>query len=223
MPKPRHPVLAHTRFQAVADRYRGLDLEETFTRIHATNLWGAADSRSGLGSELDATQHLRAAVPALLATLGATSLLDVPCGEFGWLNQADLEGIAYTGADIVEALVARNTARYAGPRRRFLHLDITRDALPVADVVLCRDCLVHLSYANIALAFEQIRLSGSRYLLTTTFPQQDENEEIQDGDWRALNLQRAPFNFGPPLAQIVEGCTEGGGTYSDKTLALWRI
>lgn len=219
--REREPALAHQRFQAQADTYRGLSLDEIFARIHESNLWGAEHTRSGLGSELDSTRHLRTAIPELLHALGATTLLDIPCGDFGWLRHADLDGIDYTGADIVPSLVWLNNARYASDRRRFVRLDITNDPLPAADVVLCRDCMVHLSFANIARAVERIRASGSRYLLATTFPEHAGNEDIQDGDWRVLNMELPPFNFGPPLARIVERCTEGGGTYSDKTLGLW--
>jgi len=38
-----------------------------------------------------------------------------------------------------------------------------------------------------------------------------------------LNLEPAPFCLGKPLAVLVEGCTEGDGTYADKLLALWRV
>lgn len=144
----RQPALAHERFQAEAETFRGLSLEEAFTRIHATNLWGAAESRSGLGSEHEATSVLRAALPELLRAVGATSLLDVPCGDFAWLGHVDLGPVEYVGADIVAVIVDRNAARYASPKRRFVRLDLTRDPLPPADVVLCRDCLVHLSFAQ---------------------------------------------------------------------------
>jgi hypothetical protein len=38
-----------------------------------------------------------------------------------------------------------------------------------------------------------------------------------------LNLQYAPFLFPAPLAVINESCTEAGGDYADKSLALWRV
>ena len=37
--------------------FADLDLAQRFRRIHDTNLWGAAASASGLGSEMDATGH----------------------------------------------------------------------------------------------------------------------------------------------------------------------
>jgi hypothetical protein len=83
----RPPVLAHQRFVDAKPTFAGLDLAQRFARIHDTNLWGAAASFSGLGSELDATSVLRAELPRLLARLGATSLLDAPCGDAGWISQ----------------------------------------------------------------------------------------------------------------------------------------
>jgi hypothetical protein len=204
----RPPALAHLRFQEESERFRDLDLERTFATIFETNLWGADESRSGLGSVLDATAILRTEIPALLRNLNATSLLDIPCGDFAWMSHVDLSGIDYTGADIVPEVVARNQAAYG---HRFLRLDLTADPLPLADVVFCRDCLVHLSFENIFRAFSNLKRSGSMYLLTTTFPQHDANHDIPNGDWRLLNLERAPFNLPAPLTAIEEGCPENDG------------
>ena len=61
--RKRTPALAHINFRAAAEQFRGLGLEDSFARIYATNLWGADESRSGLGSGADATRTLRAALP----------------------------------------------------------------------------------------------------------------------------------------------------------------
>lgn len=222
MTKARQPVTAHQRFEERRGEFAGLPLDQRFSRIHETNLWGSQESVSGLGSALDETATLRQEIPALLRRLGATSLLDIPCGDFGWLSHAELD-LDYTGADIVQEIVGRNRSIHTGPRRSFLRLDLTRDPLPRTDVVLCRDCLVHLSFVNILSAFRNLRRSGSIWLLTTTFLESEENADIEDGDWRMLNLERAPFHLPPPEAVIVEGCTESGGSYADKALGLWPI
>ena len=52
------------------ESFAGLNLAQRFRRIHDTNLWGAAASTSGLGSEMDATAVLRAELPRLLEKLG---------------------------------------------------------------------------------------------------------------------------------------------------------
>jgi hypothetical protein len=223
--RERPPALAHIRFREQESQLRGLPLRELFTHIYRTNLWGGGESVSGVGSAVAETERLRREIAALLAMLGVTSLLDIPCGDFGWLNRADLGAVQYVGADIVEELVARNTRVHARPGsdRRFVRLDLTRDPLPSVDLVLCRDCLVHLSYDNIARAFANLKSSGSRYVLTTTFLAQEDNRDVADGDWRPLNLMLPPFGLLQPLALIIEGCTEEGGAYADKALGLWEV
>jgi hypothetical protein len=221
--RPRPPLPAQRAFEARRVEFVDLPLEERFARIFTTNLW-ASDSRSGLGSELTATAVVREQLPRLLGALGAGSLLDLPCGDFSWLSTVPL-ALDYVGGDIVGEIVASNEQRYGGPgtRRRFMRLDLTADPLPQVDVVLCRDCLVHLSFGHISQAFDNLRRSGSTWLLTTTFLEHHENADIESGDWRMLNLTRPPFNLPVPEAVLVEECLEGGGAYADKALGLWRI
>jgi hypothetical protein len=220
----RPSVLAHERFVADRANFAGLDLAARFERIEKTNLWGAASSVSGLGSEDMATAAIREGLPALLQRLGARSLLDAPCGDAGWIGRIKLD-LDYTGIDIVPSLIAANNQRVARGELtgRFRVADITRDALPQADMILCRDCLVHLSFDNIACAVANFRASGARFLLVTTFPEWDGNRDCEDGDWRALNMEKAPFNWPAPRALINERCEEGGGGWRDKSLGLWQL
>ncbi|MDE5460396.1 class I SAM-dependent methyltransferase [Bradyrhizobium sp. CSS354] len=220
----RPPVLAHERFAADRDNFAGLDLAARFERIEQTNLWGAASSVSGLGSEDPATAAIREALPALLQRLGAHSLLDAPCGDAGWIGRIKLD-LDYTGIDIVPSLIAANSERAARGELvgRFRVADITRDALPKADVILCRDCLVHLSFDNISRAMANFRASGAHFLLVTTFPEWDGNRDCEDGDWRALNMEKAPFDWPAPHALINERCEEGNGGWRDKSLGLWAM
>ncbi len=220
----RPPVLAHDRFVADRDHFTGLDLAARFERIERTNLWGAAGSVSGLGSEDMATAAIRGALPPLLQRLGARSLLDAPCGDAGWIGRLRLD-IDYTGVDIVPSLIAANTRRVADGELagRFLVADITRDQLPRADLILCRDCLVHLSFQNIACAMARFRESGAQFLLVTTFPEFEDNRDCEDGDWRALNMTGAPFGWPAPRELIDERCEEGDGGWRDKSLGLWRL
>jgi hypothetical protein len=222
MSEDRPQIIAQKRFLEHEDELKPLDLKSRFEYIFDTNLWGDDHSRSGVGSTLAETETLRREIPLLLKEVGARTLLDIPCGDFGWLSLTDL-GVEYVGADIVEALVEQNTSRYASETRRFVRLDLTTDPLPPADVVLCRDCLVHLSYANIRRALDNVKRSGAKYLLVTSFPEAASNRDIEDGDWRLLNFQLAPFCFPAPVRTIVENCIEADGAYRDKSLCLWPV
>jgi hypothetical protein len=220
----RPPVLAHQRFVADKKSFSGLDLAQRFQRIHDTNLWGAAASTSGLGSELDATAVLRTELPFLLQKLGVASLLDAPCGDASWINAADLH-VRLIGVDMVPCLIENLQVRVAaGKIKGEYHLaDITRDPLPRCDAILCRDCLVHLSFANIERAVANFRASGAKWLITTNFPEWQINVDCEDGDWRALNFERAPFGWGPPVELLNEHCLEAGGGWRDKSLGVWRL
>ena len=124
--------------------------------------------------------------------------------------------------DLIEAL--RSACRARRNLRATIISPISRhDPLPRCDGVLCRDCLVHFSFANIARAVENFRRSGARYLITTTFPDWQVNRDCEDGDWRALNFERAPFSWGAPVELINENCTEAGGGWRDKSLGVWRL
>lgn len=206
-----------------ARRFRRMTTEEVFTHIFRRNYWGGTSSISGTGSDSLQASVLLRAVPQLLQDLGVRVLLDIPCGDFHWMREVNLPGISYIGADIVTDLVARNRASYGGDRREFIRLDVIRDALPTADLVLCRDCLVHLSIADIRRALRNVCASGSRYLLTTTFVDRPDNPDIATGQWRPINLQAPPFGLPAPLRLINEECAEEDGAYPDKSLGLWEI
>ncbi len=219
----RPKTVAERRFAEQAEALESLDLGQRFERMYETNLWSGAESRSGVGSSLEATAVLRAELPILLRRLSVRRLLDVPCGDFHWMKEVDLSGIEYIGGDIVPAAIDANRAQHERPGRRFTVVDLTAGPLPPADAIFCRDCLVHFSFENIGRAFRAMRESGATWLLTTTFTARAENRDIVDGDWRPLNLEREPFLLPAPSHLIVEQCTEEDGAYADKSIGVWRI
>ena len=199
-------------------------ISDVFNRVYATNYWGNAESRSGNGSDLKQTQIIRDEIPKLIRELGIRIMLDIPCGDFFWMQECDLGVESFIGADIVPSLIRELNARHRNAHRRFEVLDLTEDALPKVDLVLCRDMLVHLSSSDIRRAVVNLKRSGSSYLLATTFTDRDHNLDIAtSGDWRPLNLQIAPISFPKPLRLINEGCTEYHNQFMDKSLGLWRL
>ena len=196
---------------------------QIFTEIYQNNLWRGTDSVSGTGSDIQQTRIIIEELPILFKDFDIHTMLDIPCGDFNWMKTVDLTGINYVGADIVKELVEKNLAKYGDDGTQFFQLDLIKSALPKVDLIFCRDCLVHLSNNDIFGALENMCKSESTYVLTTVFPERLNNDDIETGEWRVLNLEHAPFFLPAPLKVINEGCLEYEGTFPDKSLGLWLI
>ena len=197
-------------------------MEETFVPAYGKDgEWAGYDSGSGQGSSLEATHSLRKALPDLLGHYHIKTLLDIPCGDFFWMSKVGLEGVEYIGADVLSSLVVHNGRAFPG--RDFRRMDVTVSQLPTVDLVLCRDCLGHLSFADCHRALGNIKASGSKWLLTTTFWNHP-NVDIATGpDWRPRSLTLPPFSLPPPLLVIDELCKEAYPEFADKSMALWEL
>ena len=202
-------------------------VEHVFTHIYTHNLWEDAESVSGAGSNLAQTRVLREKLPELLRDLRVDTMLDIPCGDYHWMSQVRPEVAHYLGVDIVAPLIQKNHAHYRRPDPgrtiAFTQLNLLTQPLPRVDLILCRDCLVHFSTADVWQALRQFEQSGSTYLLTTSHPARTNDKDIRTGEWRPLNLEAAPFCLPAPLMRIVEGSTDHNGRHGDKSLALWRL
>ena len=208
-------------FEREAAAGRRYSTEEAFRQILQTNHWGAAN-RSGAGASIDQAATVLSHLASVIDQFRVRTLLDVPCGDFAWMRYLTAD-VDYTGGDVLPELVRANQEQWGGPRRRFVTLDLLKDPLPEADLLLCRDCLVHLSLDSARAALANIRQSQCKWMLTTTFPECAANEDIVTGDWRPLNLQLAPFHLPAPRLLLNEACTEGGALFADKSLGLWRV
>ena len=223
MSRSRPPVLAHLEYQRHSAKLRELGLQERFEYIYRENMWGSPESVSGIGSTLFVTAALRRELSELCEQFQVRTMIDAPCGDFAWMSVAALPVESYLGIDIVESLIAKNQKLYGRQGITFQVGDLTNTDLPQGDLLLCRDCLVHLSFDNIRRVLSNFIANNSKYLLTTTFPENDLNVDIENGDWRMLNLQRPPFLFPSPTILINEECDEVDGAYRDKSLGLWKL
>jgi hypothetical protein len=219
--KRNFPAAATKVFNIYASlKYQNKDARQVFQSIYNNNSWEGVDSVSGAGSDLKQTEEISRYLPQVISEYNIQSMLDIPCGDHFWMNKLNLD-IKYIGADIVSALIDKNKTQYKEDNKSFICLDIIKDTLPDIDLVFCRDCFIHFSYDDIFSAIDNIKKSGAKYLMTTTFPEK-ENRDIATGGWRMLNLEAAPFNLPKPLVCINEKCDEGEA-YKTKSMALWEI
>ena len=187
-----------------------------FRRIHDGNLWGDAESVSGPGSSLAATAAVRRELPALMARHGCRSLLDAPCGDCRWISELFPCFEHYHGVDIVPELVAAHQARWGNECVAFSCLDLASDPLPKADLILCRDCFIHLPTRQIRAVLANFKASGATFLLLTSDHGAAAYEDIPLGSFRPIDFEEPPFSFPHPLDEIAEGS-------AGRTLCLWRL
>jgi hypothetical protein len=210
------PILVWLRSQMVRNLSGGPS--EVFTEIHRRNIWGYQETVSGAGSTLHYTRGLRDSLPTLIGELEIETLLDLPCGDFHWMSEVKLPITHYIGGDIVPQLVENTRNRYGQPTREFRTIDLCEDALPQADLLLCRDCFIHLSEEMIFRAISNILRSDIKYLLITTHPE-TRNRSIRLGDWFPINLCAAPYNFPAPIKTIEDWVPP----FDRRQLALWEV
>ena len=114
-------------------------MKEIFTGIFRENKWNCAESASGAGSTLGWTKNLRAGLPIILKGLNIKTFLDVPCGDFNWAKEVDWGDAHYIGGDIVESLREKNMELYEDERTSFKQIDLSKDTLAKADIILVRE------------------------------------------------------------------------------------
>lgn len=171
-------------------------IEDRFTEIYKSRYWSSGLASSGVGSTLAYTENLRRELPKLFEKFAIRSVFDAPCGDFLWMRKVvRASTIDYTGGDIVLPLIEGLQAKDTSGRVKFIHIDLTKEALPFADLMICRACLYHLSYADTRRVLENFVASNIPYFLTTTHKGNFQNSDITTGYYRLMNLFAAPYNF----------------------------
>ncbi|MCH9617434.1 MAG: hypothetical protein SP4CHLAM5_07230 [Chlamydiia bacterium] len=182
------------------------DLETVFTNIYKNKLFprGYPETVSGKGSMIAYTTKVREALPTLIKEYDIKTILDLPSGDFNWMKEVNLTGISYHGGDIVKEIIDNNIAKYQTTNIDFSYMNAVSSKIDKYDLIICRDLLLHLSNANIHKVIDNIRQSGSKYALISTYSKIDKVTEIQDGHCRPVNLALPFYGTGEPLFYIDE-------------------
>lgn len=213
--------------QPIANALRGLrrwtlnqrPARQVFRDIYLKNAWEGTESVSGPGSSLEATALARETIGRIIAEHHVQTVLDIPCGDVHWIGSCLPPGVKYIGGDIVPDIVARNQAAHAR-LGEFKVIDIVNDDLPPADLLLVRDCFIHLPNAMVRKALANIRRAQIKLFLTTTFPGLASNQDIEIGGFRPINLELPEFGLARPLSVALD---EDGVRKNGKSMALWRV
>jgi SAM-dependent methyltransferase len=170
---------------------------DAFRKIYASNHWKGG---SGEGSQVAATEPYRRVLASVLAGRDVKSVVDAGCGDWQSSRLVDWSGKRYLGVDIVPELIASDRASFGSRSVDFVAGDIRTQALPGADLLICKDVLQHWDVQSIR-AFMARNLGRYRYVLITNdvasihSSAEMLNGDIPIGHWRPIDLERPPFGL----------------------------
>jgi glycosyltransferase involved in cell wall biosynthesis/SAM-dependent methyltransferase len=166
------------------------DVREQFSRIYGSNTWVFG---SGPGSLPDNGIEYRSFLRQFIVRNGIRKVVDLGCGDWQFSKYVDWSGVEYVGVDIVQSVVDANQNKYGSDSVRFEKFE-SLDQLPVADLLICKDVLQHLSNNMVKDCLAAFKKKYRFSLVTNDEePAELQNTDIEPSGWRTLRLERQPF------------------------------
>ena len=151
------------------DPLQNRSVRQIMETIYMQKEWGGdkQDFYSGQGSHLPkiVDPYVRKINQFLSTFTPKLSVCDLGCGDFNVGKQLVDASEQFIGIDVVADLIHRNKALFKHPKVQFMNLDMIADDLPVADCVLVRQVLQHLSNEQIGSILK--KLKKYKYVIVT--------------------------------------------------------
>jgi 2-polyprenyl-3-methyl-5-hydroxy-6-metoxy-1,4-benzoquinol methylase len=164
---------------------------EVFSKIYKEDLWHGG---SGAGSKLENVKEYVEILQKYIDKPEVKTVLDLGCGDWQFSKFLDLSSVSYLGVDVVESVIESNSTSYSASNIKFISRDITTYEVPKADLIICKDVLQHLCNKDVVNILVKIITSSKFSLITNDFnPENTENKDIDNGDYRCLDLTLSPF------------------------------
>lgn len=178
---------------------------------------GGKETRCGGGSLRSYSQNVIQSLPGLFARYDINTVADCGCGDWNWMSEVDLSGIdRYTGYDWV---IRERALDFKSDKVEFRELNIGTEIIDRADMIICRDVLIHMTNEMVLQTIENFRKSGSKYLLATTdstVSNAHRHNIIRAPSFSPINLQIEPFGLGD-YKDMIEDVTK------TRFMGLWEL
>lgn len=168
---------------------------DVFAEKYIKNAWGGG---SGIGSKSHNTKEYRSFLSGFIKSRCVESINDIGCGDWQIMELISLYNIKYTGYDCVDFVIRENNSKFKAFNIDFQRLNLVNEKPnEVFDLALIKDVLQHLSFDSIFKLLANIK--EHKFTLITNDTTCNKNVNINDGDYRPLNLSLPPFCFGLPI------------------------
>jgi SAM-dependent methyltransferase len=191
-------------------------MRERFSEIYDQNEWGAG---SGVGSHPLHSLEYSAFLQRFVHQNDVRGVVDFGCGDWQFSRYIDWSRVDYLGIDVVVKLIDRNRAAFGATNIKFELFD-SLDALPPADLLICKDVLQHLPNNTVANYLDVFRRKFKFMLVTNDIgPRGYLNQDIEAGGWRTLQFDRPPFT--ESAAIVLQWTVHSGGGWTTKATYLF--
>ena len=172
---------------------------DVFSDVYERDLWNGG---SGPGSAPENTVEYRDFLSGYLDVLRALTtdgrVVDLGCGDWRIGELMDWSGVDYVGVDVVPEVVEANRRRDTPDNVSFVCLDALVDDLPEGDVLVVKDVLQHWPNADVLRLLDAAEERFTFTVVTNDVSSKSHpakvNSDIALGDWRPIDIERAPFD-----------------------------
>jgi len=180
---------------------------DIFDNIYENSYWG---NGSGGGSSPEATQPYKVFLEDFIRHSKIQSIVDLGCGDWQFSKFLDFGSATYVGTDASKNVIINNQQLFARSGVSFVDLPKDYNELPSADLLVCKDVLMHLNtkevqdilailpnykYALITNDVPCVSIFGEIFLTLRRPFSPVINREIKSGDYRTLDPTQHPFNL----------------------------
>ncbi len=170
-----------------------MSTKEVFTQIYESNHWIKG---SGEGSYPEHTTPYRNYLQKFLKDKNIQTVVDLGCGDWQFSKLIDWGLINYTGFDVVESVIETNKKQYSKENINFQLMNENNiHSLPKADLLIVKDVMQHWPQKNIEEFIPLLKNYKFALLTNCITPQKKINRDIKMGEFRPLDLKKAPFNL----------------------------
>ena len=182
-----------------------------FTSIFKSKHWVQKNDKlkiintsvSGHGSNTETLQskNLINCMIKFIDKFNINSILDIPCGDFLWMNQVMKirPEIRYQGIDIVNQIIKNNKNKYIHKNIEFECEDILNFKTDKKfDLLLMRDFFIHINNSEIQIILDKIKKWNINYFASESYSV-EKNFDVLTGKHRKINLKINPFNLSNPI------------------------
>lgn len=175
--------------------------EDVFTQIYTDAVWGRnaeGEGFSGQGAVLENAQEYKDFLQNFLKSRDIRTVIDIGCGDWGFSKHIEWNGITYVGYDVVQKVIERNQKKYSSPSITFIHADATQLDLPSADLLICKDVMMHLPHEDNFILCSQFHKFKYCLIINNVDKQtlsSNNNQISYRGGFRTLDLTKPPYSL----------------------------